>query len=155
VPNSFPAQAAASQTARIYLAETDHEIAASFPLMKQLRPHLEEKDFVARVRRQMREGGFQLLLLEDRGAIQSLAGFRLSESLYYGRFLYVDDLVTDEGGRRQGYAGMLFDWLLRHSKEHACDALVLDSGVQRFAAHRFYLAHGLDITCHHFAVNLR
>jgi hypothetical protein len=33
--------------------------------------------------------------------------------------------------------------------------LHLDSGVQRFAAHRFYLARRMDITCHHFALKLR
>jgi hypothetical protein len=31
----------------------------------------------------------------------------------------------------------------------------LDSGVQRFGAHRFYLRRRMDITSHHFALDLR
>jgi hypothetical protein len=31
----------------------------------------------------------------------------------------------------------------------------LDSGVQRFGAHRFYLRRRMNITSHHFAIDLR
>ncbi len=33
--------------------------------------------------------------------------------------------------------------------------LTLDSGVQRFAAHRLYLRQRMDITSHHFTMNLK
>jgi len=124
--------------------------------MKQLRPHLaNEADFVERVHRMAKNHGFQLLALEDAGQIRGLAGFRLTESLYHGRFLYVDDLITDEACRSKGCGGQLLDWLLEHAKQQGCDALALDSGVQRFGAHRFYLSKRLDITCHHFARKLK
>ncbi len=122
--------------------------------MAQLRPHLLEREFVARVRRQNQQGGYTLAWVEDGGAVKSVAGFRISESLFYGRFLYVDDLVTDEGSRSKGYGETLFDWLADHAKSKGCQALALDSGVQRFAAHRFYLRKRMDILCHHFALKL-
>jgi GNAT superfamily N-acetyltransferase len=126
-----------------------------FPVMAQLRPHLKESEFLDRIRRQGRDSGYALAFLEEDGSVHSVAGFRVSESLYYGRFLYVDDLITDESSRSKGQGGQLFDWLVAYAKKAGCDALALDSGVQRFAAHRFYLKKRMDILCHHFALKLR
>jgi GNAT superfamily N-acetyltransferase len=81
-------------------------------------------------------------------------GFRISESLAWGKFLYVDDLVTRSVARSQGYGAELFNWLVNYATDQACQQLTLDSGVQRFAAHRFYLQHRMHITSHHFTLNL-
>ena len=138
----------------IGLAITDGEIAACFPVIAQLRPHVREEAFVTRVRRQEKESGYTLAFVEDTDVVRSVAGFRISESLFYGRFLYVDDLVTDEASRSKGYGERLFDWLVQRAREKNCEAVALDSGVQRFGAHRFYLKKRMDILCHHFALKL-
>ena len=138
----------------ITLATTDVDIARCFPVMVQLRPHLLEPEFVGRVRRQAHEGNYALAFLEEEGSVKSVAGFRLTESLFYGRFLYVDDLVTDEHSRSCGYGDLIFDWLVQYAQSHECKAVALDSGVQRFGAHRFYLRRRMDILCHHFALKL-
>jgi GNAT superfamily N-acetyltransferase len=67
----------------------------------------------------------------------------------------VDDLVTRESSRSKGYGQRLFKWLLSEAKSRDCDQLHLDSGVQRFGAHRFYLAGRMDIIAHHFAMKLK
>jgi len=138
----------------IALAKTDAEIQSCFVVMAQLRPHLVEAEFVERVRRQQHEG-FELAFLMEQKQVKSLAGFRVGNNLAWGKFLYVDDLVTAEDSRSRGYGQKLFDWLLREARKRNCDQLHLDSGVQRFGAHRFYLARRMDITCHHFALKLR
>ena len=79
-----------------------------------------------------------------------MAGFRILNLLFSGRTLYIDDLVTRDSDRSRGFGAALFDWLVEHAKEQGCEHLTLDSGVQRFAAHRFYLNRGMDITSHHF-----
>jgi hypothetical protein len=76
-------------------------------------------------------------------------GYRIMESLYAGRFCYVDDLVTDQTARSLGYGGALFDWLVAEARAAGCGRLELDSGVQRFDAHRFYLT-----TNDHFIASL-
>ena len=48
----------------------------------------------------------------------------------------------------------LMDWLVGRAREQGCDELHLDSGVQRYGAHRFYLRYGMDITSHHFRIAL-
>lgn len=134
----------------IKLAETDLEISRCYPVMAELRPQLTEQEFRAQVRRQMKNG-FQLAYVEAGNDIAAVAGFRLGESLAWGRFLYVDDLVTAEEQRSRGHGKKLMDWLLSHAREKGCGQLHLDSGVQRFAAHKFYLREGLIISSHHFA----
>ena len=134
----------------VRLAETDADIAACFPVLAQLRPHLEAADFVPRVRRQA-EQGYRLAAQDRDGRILAVAGFRVVENLAWGRNLYVDDLVTDAAARSTGCGQELFDWLVRHAVESGCGQLHLDSGVQRFDAHRFYLRNRMNITSHHFA----
>jgi GNAT superfamily N-acetyltransferase len=136
------------------IANSDAEILQCFPVMSELRPHLVEGEFVARIRRQQAEGGYQLAFLAVQGRVRALAGFRIGEFLAWGRILYVDDLVTTSEDRSRGHGRRLFDWLTARAREAGCGQLHLDSGVQRFSAHRFYLRHRMDITAHHFALNL-
>ncbi len=86
--------------------------------------------------------------------VRAVAGFRVSEKLSAGRFLYVDDLATRAGDQSKGYGGQLFDWLVNHARTAGCAQLQLDSGVWRHGAHRFYLGKRMDITCHHFDLKL-
>ena len=136
------------------LARSDAEILRCFPVIAELRPHLVESEFVERVRRQQREGGYQLAFIEADGGVRAVAGFRIGEFLAWGRILYVDDLVTTAAGRSRGHGATLLDWLVARAREAGCAQLHLDSGVQRFDAHRFYLRHRMEITAHHFALKL-
>jgi GNAT superfamily N-acetyltransferase len=136
---------------RIALAKTATDLAHCHAIMRELRPQFTaRKKFVERVRRQQRDG-YLLAFLEHNGRVRAVAGYRYLESLYSGRFLYVDDLVTREGDRSSGYGGKLFDWLLQEARRHQCENLELDSGVQRFDAHRFYLLKRMKISSYHFA----
>lgn len=139
---------------KIALAETEADIARCYPVMVELRPHLKATEFTARVRKQQATG-FHLAYLVEAGEVRAVAGFRYLETLAWGKILYVDDLVADPAQRSRGFGGQLFDWLVAQAKQNNCDEFHLDSGVQRFGAHRFYLARRMDINCHHFALKLK
>ncbi len=139
---------------KIALAETEADITRCFPIMSDLRPHLVAGEFVARVLRQQ-AAGYRLAYLEDAGEVHAVAGFRYLETLAWGKILYVDDLVTVPAQRSRGHGGRFFDWLVAQAKQNDCDELHLDSGVQRFGAHRFYLCRRMDINSHHFALKLK
>jgi GNAT superfamily N-acetyltransferase len=138
----------------ITCATTEDQIRRCFPLMAQLRPQLDEAEFVARVRKQQQDG-YELAFLSDRKIIKAVAGYRFLESLSWGKFIYVDDLVTGEQFRSQGFGQQLFAWLVKRARVRGCDQFHLDSGVQRFGAHRFYLAGRMDIIAYHFTMKLR
>lgn len=137
------------------LGDDAAELTAAWPVMSQLRPALTAQTFVAQVRVQMRDEGFRLVAgFDDHDVARALAGFRIETMLHRGRSLYVDDLVTDAGARSHGFGAALFDWLVAEARRLNCRELHLDSGVQRFDAHRFYLRQRMAITAHHFALRL-
>jgi GNAT superfamily N-acetyltransferase len=123
-------------------------------VMVQLRPHLTADEFIVRVKRQFQLNGYRLAYVEENGKIKAVAGFRISEMLFCGRLMYVDDLVTDSTERSKGYGAALFDWLLEHAKTQDCEQFALDSGVHRSGAHRFYFTKGMEIVAYHFSLKL-
>ena len=140
--------------ASIHLATDRAAILRCHAVMLELRPHLADGEaFAARVERQQAQG-YRLAFAEAAGEVRSAAGYRFVEKLSAGRFLYVDDLVTRRVDHGQGFGSRLFDWLVARAREAGCSMLQLDSSVQRFGAHRFYLGKGMDITCHHFDLRL-
>lgn len=130
-------------------ALTDAEIAACYPVMAELRPYVQREDFVRRIRSQQ-AGGYELAYLEDGGTPVAVAGFRMGENLAWGRFLYVDDLVTAATHRSRGYGATLLRWLHDLARARGCQQLHLDSGVQRKDAHRFYQREGMTLSSYHF-----
>ncbi len=138
---------------RIEIAESDRDIERCYRTISELRPHVEHSGFVARIR-QLMDQGYVLVALRDDDEVIAVAGYRLHENLHLGSFMYVDDLVTREHRRSRGAGGRLYAWLVARARTAGCGHLVLDSGVQRFRAHKFYLAAGMHIAAHHFVQRL-
>ncbi|ABF10311.1 GNAT superfamily N-acetyltransferase [Cupriavidus metallidurans] len=123
--------------------DTPGDVAAAFPLMHQLRPHLQDADeLVTRWQRQTGDG-YRLVGLWNDGPLVALAGYRYAENLVYGPYCYVDDLVTDAAARSGGYGQMLMDWLKTKAHAQGCARLVLDTPLDNVLGHRFYYRNGL------------
>lgn len=135
-------------------AETDGDIASTFAVMHQLRPHLEPDGYVARIRELQASDGLRLLALRDGGLVRAVASYRVMDMLYCGRLLYVDDLVTDEAARSHGYGRKLLARLKEEARALRCTQIQLISHVKRENAHRFYFREGLGIECFHFRADL-
>jgi GNAT superfamily N-acetyltransferase len=142
------------KNSRVAVALTSEEIGRCFPVMRELRTHIiDEQTFVERVLKQQ-EQGYQLAFLKAEGEIRAVAGYRFLESLFSGKNLYVDDLVTRETDRSRGFGAELLDWLIKEARTHGCESLELDSGVQRFNAHRFYFSKRMSISSYHFRIKI-
>jgi GNAT superfamily N-acetyltransferase len=137
----------------IQLTESDSQIFRCFPVLVQLRPHLKQETFLGQVQRQQ-QNDYKLAFLEQDSQVRAVAGFCISECLAWGKYMYVYDLVVDQAVRSQGYGQHLFEWLVEFARQHDCSQLHLDSGVQRFNAHRFYLQQRMNIASHHFSLKL-
>lgn len=137
---------------KIRIADTEDELGRCFPVMVQLRPHLSEGEFITQALRQAAHSGYIVAYLEDEGHVRAVTGFRVTECLSSGRFLYVDDLVADEAQRSRGFGESLFDWIVNRARDERCEEIALDSGVQRHDAHRFYFRKRMRISGHHFSL---
>lgn len=124
----------------------------------ELRPHLGDADALVAQADAQRADGYRLAASFEGGEEDAAAvtGFRVGESLGWGRFLYVDDLVTREALRGRGHAAAVMAWVEEEARRQGCMQLHLDSGVgpERADAHRFYFRSGLRITSYHFARGL-
>ncbi|MCP4049843.1 MAG: GNAT family N-acetyltransferase [bacterium] len=129
------------------------DIKGCYTVVKELRSHVSQEQFEQQVKRQQ-QNGYKLIALSNNDMFVAIAGFRISECLAWGKFLYVDDLVTKSTEKSKGYGQKLLDYLTSYAKQQGCNMLHLDSGVQRFTAHRFYIKQGMDIKSHHFSISL-
>jgi GNAT superfamily N-acetyltransferase len=121
--------------------------------MRELRPHLSEAQFVRQVREQQ-EAGYQIAFIASPGKPVAVAGYRIAQNLAWGRFLYVDDLVTLASERSKGYGAALLSWLEAQTQQAGCRQLHLDSGVEKVDAHRFYDREGMTLSCYHYRIDL-
>ncbi len=147
MPNDLPIQPPpfpAPPDAALRHAETFTELRACWPVMQQLRPHLANADdFIARVHC-MRAGGYRLLAAWRGGQVLALGGYRLQVNLVYGRFLYLDDLVTLDSVRGQRWGERMLAAVQGIAAQAGCARFVLDTGVSNTGAQRFYARQGLE-----------
>jgi GNAT superfamily N-acetyltransferase len=138
----------------ISLAKTPDEIADTWPVMHQLRPHLDAEAYVAQVLRLQTERDFKLARMVVDGTVVAVAGLRFGEWLPGGRYLEIEDFVTCEAYRSQGYGSVFFDWIAALGRETDCRHLRLTSAVHREAAHRFYRRKGMSLGAYYFSLDL-
>lgn len=138
---------------QVKIAENEIEIFNCFNVLAELRPHLSADTFVDLIKRLEEVTNFKLVYLDDDG-VKAVAGFRISEWLYSGSYLEIEDLITTENERSKGYGGILFDWLKNYAASNNCNQLRLVSGVARESAHRFYLRKGMIFEAKYFSMNV-
>jgi GNAT superfamily N-acetyltransferase len=113
---------------------TDAEIAAAYPLARQLRDRIREDTFLTEVRRQAIQG-YRLYGGFEAGRLVALAGVRRSHTLARGEHLFVDDLVTAEEVRGRGHGRVMLEWLGLQAAAEGIPRIYLDS---RATAKGFY-----------------
>ncbi len=123
-------------------------------VVRELRPDYAEAEDFVQAASESQARGATYAFLEHAGVVRSFTGYHIHMSLSWGTYMYVDDLVTRKEDHGKGYGSALFDWLVAQARQRDCTQVRLDSGVQRFDAHRFYLHKGMNIYCHNFGLPL-
>jgi len=132
-----------SRDIEIRSIEQQSDIGACHAVMLLLRPHLTDADsFIRQVMRQ-RENGFRLSAAWYGGRIIGVIGYRFQENLLYGRFVFVDDLVVHTEFRNDGVGAQLLSVARAYARETGCRHFVLDTGLHKALAQRFYFRQGL------------
>lgn len=130
---------------------TDEEAVRCWPVLRELRPHLRDQgDFLRRWRTQVSEG-YQLVYVENAGQVVAVAGYRVLTTMAWGRVVYIDDLVALPVVHGGGFGALLLRHIKSVAAELDCDAVHLDTGYQRHAAHLSYLRNGFELVCHHMS----
>jgi GNAT superfamily N-acetyltransferase len=113
----------------------------AWPVMRELRGHLTEERWL-QLADEMAPEGYRLLALQTGdGVIEALAGIRVGTNLYYGKHVWVDELVTAGGARSKGHGRALLGHVEEIARSEGCEVVGLSSGIRRVDAHRFYEQH--------------
>jgi GNAT superfamily N-acetyltransferase len=119
------------------------EIGECFAVMAELRPNLQDVDsFIRQVARQ-REQGYRLSAAWSGGRIVGVVGYRLQENFLHGRHVFVDDLVVREEFRSDGVGALMLSAARAYAREQRCGHFVLETGLHKVLAQRFYFRQGM------------
>lgn len=143
-------EAAAIQPAISVIEIPPERTVETWPVMSQLRPHLDEAVYTATVARMRERDGYRLAAGLLDGRIAGVAGFRHMGTLYAGEVLVIDDLVVDAAQRSGGVGKAIVDWLNAEARRLGAAQIHLDSHRRRLDAHRFYHREGFDDAALHF-----
>ena len=71
-----------------------------------------------------------------------------------GETCYISSLITNEKDRGKGYGKALLDHVRELASQRGCKAMILDSGMMRTQAHKFYEKYGFEKSCYGFELAL-
>ena len=123
---------------RIKELRKEEEIRSAFPVMRQLRTHLDEAQYMELVKEAKEKDHYLMYALLEDDDIVAVCGFKPMITLYYGRFVWVCDLVTDQKSRSRGYGNELLSFIHSWAEDKGYESVALSSGLQRKEAHKFY-----------------
>jgi GNAT superfamily N-acetyltransferase len=112
------------------------------PILRQLYTWLDEGRYAALLAEMIDDGYRQFALRNEAEEIVALAGVAVHVNLYYGRHLYVYDLVVKEDARSNGYGGLLMDHVEGIARRQGCETAALACDLEREGALRLYEGRG-------------
>lgn len=134
--------------------ETKQARKEAFPVLRELRSHLDFERF-EELYEEMSAEGYRLFARYDDAEPIAVAGVTISTNLYLGRHAYVYDLVTTESRRSEGHGAALLEFVHEWAAERGCRAVELESGLWREDAHDFYTDRmGYETYCYSFKYDL-
>ncbi|MDD2292452.1 MAG: GNAT family N-acetyltransferase [Aliarcobacter sp.] len=132
---------------------TEEEIKYCYEIMHQIREDLSKNEFLLAISEQIKNG-YQVVYVIENNQIICVAGFTISHKLALGKYLYIEDFVTDKSVKFFEAGKALFDFIKIYAKQQKCNSIHLDSLIQREEAHKFYLSQNMHIDSHHFSLKI-
>lgn len=115
-----------------------------FPIVKELRPHLDLDEFRRLVTLAHAADGYRLVVREVRGRPVAVMGYRILHDLVHGSHLYIDDLVTTKDERSGGHGAQLLRFAEAEARRLGLAGLRLCTGTDNVQARRFYEREGWE-----------
>lgn len=133
---------------------TEEEIKDCYKILHQIRDDLSESDFFKTISKQIKNG-YKVAYVIENNQVICVAGFTIGQKLSWGKYIYIEDFVSEKGSKSCDAAKALWDFIKIYAMQQECDSIHLDSSVQRYEAHKFYLNQDMKIDSHHFSLNLK
>ncbi len=132
--------------AKIRIAETDAEIEGCLPILQVRRPKLKPNGFTIQIRKLYEKENFRFAFLEHDKAVRAVAGFRITDSPFRGKELFIEDIVIRDEDRSKSFLAEMTDWLIDYGRTRQCRRVMIDAGIQDFNRQRFFKDRGMEVT---------
>ena len=141
-----------TDTLRIIECKDRDSIEATFSVMKQLRESITRDSYYETITRISDKNQYKLVAaFNDNHECLGVIGYNYDYRLSIGgKMIYVADMSVDKNKRSKGVGEKLMNHVKQEAISKKCKAIVLDSGIQRTQAHKFYLNQGFSITSFNF-----
>jgi GNAT superfamily N-acetyltransferase len=98
---------------------------------------------------------YDALILKNETECISYISFEfINRYSFNGKFLYIADFVTHDAYRSKGYGKIMLKKIREIAKINHCENIVLESGISRKDAHRFYENNNFAIQSYSFRQKL-
>jgi GNAT superfamily N-acetyltransferase len=112
------------------------------PILRQLYPGLDEGRYAALLAEMIDDGYRQFAVRKEAAEVVALAGVAIHVNIYYGRHLFIYDLVVKEDARSKGYRGLLMGHVEDIARREGCETAALACDLEREGAQRLYEHRG-------------
>ena len=130
---------------------TRDELFDLLELYKQLHPSIDmfsdfPKTSANRIWNQIERDRVKYFIAKDEGKIIAACFIAIIPNLTYrGKSIgLIENVIVDEKYRRKGIGQRIMELALKHAKEKRCYKVILQSGMQRTDAHKFYEKLGFN-----------
>lgn len=132
-----------AQNIEVEIMEDVEDLSKCFAVMKELRPNLTDAISFIRQAERQRNHGYCLSAAWCDGKVIGVIGYRLQENFLHGRHIFVDDLVVSEDFRDAGVGAQMLSAVRAYAREARCCHVVLETGLDKVLAQRFYFRQGM------------
>lgn len=126
------------QDTKFVKIQNREDLERCFPVMKELRPHLNEQEYLEIYRHAHAMDGYEIVAMEQKGQIVALMGYRILYDFVRGRHLYIDDLVSTATLRSKGLGAELLKYAESISRDLGCKTMRLCAVLENEKGIRFY-----------------
>lgn len=127
----------------------EKEILNTYPLLSQLYEELTYEQYEHYIR-ELLPLGYRRIVVEEDGHYIASAGLLEGVHFRFGKYMYINDLVTDIQHRGKGVGKALVHWVEHNAMARECKNLKLASNVNRHDAHRFYVSDNFVVHGYYF-----
>jgi GNAT superfamily N-acetyltransferase len=127
---------------------TENEIPELLELYKQLDSKNEtiDKPITKNIWEMIKSNNIKYYVAKDNGKIIGSCYICVIPNLTHGgkSIGYIENVITDKNYRKKGIGKKLMEMAIEYAKENNCYKVLLQSGIKREEAHKFYESLGFD-----------
>jgi GNAT superfamily N-acetyltransferase len=124
------------------------EMFAAFDVLSNMYPDMNRAEYEAVLPERVKNG-YRMVGVFDGDTCVCSAGFWISYRFYCGKFIQLDNMVTVPDARSKGVGKLVVDFIKSLGKSESCQKVLIDTYVENYSAHRFFLREGFIIRGYH------